>query len=195
MDNELFIYERNAIVNGICQEGKSQWQAAGNDKAKLIKLAMAQFAIPHFATFCYNGQGLSKEYILQNFGELINGKSEIKDADGVDGFTYALYIAENRILKPSADVSHLMWCDNTIVQINACRCPILYVSNHSDITLSLDGFNTIKVYLFDESKIMIEDADETCQVTIYKYSDKCKVERGKFCLSKRIKEHEKELKL
>ena len=195
MNGELFKYYKAALVNGLCSDWKGYWQAAGDDKLKLITLAMSQQAIPHVATYAYNGIGITKEYIETEFKDYINEKTPILDADGVDGYTYALYIAENRILKPSADVLHLMWCKDITVELNACKCPFLYISNNSDIKLTLDGFNSPKIYLFDESTLTIEDADETCSATIYKYSDKCNVKYGKFCISKHIKEFNKELRL
>lgn len=195
MDGELFKYYKAALVNGLCSDWKGYWQAAGDDKLKLITLAMSQQAIPHVVTYAYNGIGITKEYIETEFKDYINEKTKILDADGVDGYTYALYIAENRILKPSADVSSFMWCKDITLEINACKCPFLYISNNSDIKLILDGFNNAKIYLFDESTLTIDDADNTCSATIYKYSDKCNVKYGKFCTSKRIKEFNKELRL
>ena len=195
MDGELFKYYKAALVNGLCGEYKGYWQASGDDKLKLITLAMSQQAIPHVVTYAYNGIGVTKKFIETEFKDYINEKTPILDADGVDGYTYALYIAENRILKPSADVLSLMWCKDITVELNACKCPFLYISNNSDIRLVLDGFNSPKIYLFDESTITIDDADETCSATIYKYSNKCNVKYGKYCLSKRIKEFNKELRL
>ena len=193
--DELLSYQKAALVNGLCNEWKGYWQAAGHDKLKLITLAMAQQSIPHVATYTYNGLGLTKQYVIDNFKDYINGKTPILDADGVDGYTYALYIAENRILKPSADVLHLMWCNDITVEINTCKCPFLYISNKSDVKLVLNGFNSPKIYIFDESSLTIEDADNTCSATIYKYSDKCNVKYGKFCLSTKIKEFNKKLRL
>lgn len=195
MDGELFKYYKAALVNGLCSEWKGYWQASGDDKLKLITLAMSQQAIPHVVTYAYNGLGVTKKFIETEFKDYINEKTPILDADGVEGYAYALYIAENRILKPSADVLSLMWCKDITLEINACKCPFLYISNNSDIKLVLNGFNSPKIYIFDESTLTIDDADESCSATIYKYSDKCKVNYGKFCLSKRIKEHQKELRL
>jgi len=195
MNGELFKYYKAALVNGLCGEYKGYWQAASDDKLKLITLAMAQQSIPHVATYAYNGLGLTKQYIETEFKDYINEKTPILDADDVEGYTYALYIAENRFIKPSVDVSHFMWCDNITVELKTCKCPFLYVSNKSNIKLVLDGFNAPKIYLFDESNVTIDDADETCSVTIYKYSDKCNVKYGKYCISKRIQEHQKKLRL
>lgn len=193
--DDLNKYYKNALLGNLCGEYRGYWQSAHNDKLKLITLAMSQQSIPHVVTYAYNGMGVTKEYIETEFKDYINEKTPILDADGVEGYAYALYIAQNRILRPSADVLSLMWCKDITLQINACKCPFLYISNNSDIKLVLDGFNSPKIYLFDESSLTIEDADETCSATIYKYSDKCNVKYGKFCLSKRIKEHQKELKL
>ena len=195
MNGELFKYYKAALVNGLCSDWKGYWQAAGDDKLKLITLAMSQQAIPHVATYAYNGNGVTKDYIETEFKDYINEKTKILDADGVDGYTYALYIAQNRILRPSVDVSSLMWCKDITLELKTAQCGFIYVSNNSDIRLVMDGFNSPRIYLFDESTITIEDADETCSATIYKYSDKCKVNYGKYCLSKRIKEFNKELRL
>ena len=195
MNGELFKYYKAALVNGLCSDWKGYWQAAGDDKLKLITLAMSQQAIPHVATYAYNGIGITKEYIETEFKDYINEKTKILDADGVDGYTYALYITQNRILRPSVDVSSLMWCKDITLELKTAQCGFIYVSNNSDIRLVMDGFNSPRIYLFDESTITIEDADETCSATIYKYSDKCKVNYGKFCLSKRINEFNKELRL
>lgn len=195
MNGELFKYYKAALVNGLCSDWKGYWQAAGDDKLKLITLAMSQQAIPHVVTYAYNGIGITKEYIETEFKDYINEKTKILDADGVDGYTYALYIAQNRILRPSVDVSSLMWCKDITLELKTAQCGFIYVSNNSDIRLVMDGFNSPRIYLFDESTITIEDADETCSATIYKYSDKCKVNYGKYCLSKRINEHQKELRL
>lgn len=195
MNGELFKYYKAALVNGLCSDWKGYWQAAGDDKLKLITLAMSQQAIPHVVTYAYNGIGITKEYIETEFKDYINEKTKILDADGVDGYTYALYIAQNRILRPSVDVSSLMWCKDITLELKTAQCGFIYVSNNSDIRLVMDGFNSPRIYLFDESTITIEDADETCSATIYKYSDKCKVNYGKYCLSKRIKQFNKELRL
>lgn len=195
MNVELFKYYKAALVNGLCSDWKGYWQAAGDDKLKLITLAMSQQAIPHVVTYAYNGIGITKEYIETEFKDYINEKTPILDADGVDGYTYALYIAQNRILRPSADVSSLMWNKDITLELKTAQCGFIYVSNNSDIRLVMDGFNSPRIYLFDESTITIEDSDETCSATIYKYSDKCKVNYGKYCLSKRIKEFNKELRL
>lgn len=194
MDKEMFNFYKNALTENLCQDYKGLWQAANSSKERLVCLSLQQQAIPYFADFCYRGKGLSKDYILQEFGDYINGKYIAQDCDDVDGYTYELYVDYNGILRVSDDVLHLMWCFGTQATIDAHKCPVLYVSNNSVISLSTDGYNSVRVYLFDESKVVLDDIDENSEVLIYRYSDKCSVELGRFCLGK-VNQHNKKLRL
>jgi hypothetical protein len=179
----------------LCSEYKSAWRKCGNDKEMLIRLAMRQQSLPYFSTACYEKLGLTKEYIKENFNEYINGKI-LEDCDGVKGYTYALYVDWNydNDLEIKTDVSSLMWCVDTNVIVPKCKCPTIYVSNKSKVHLVCDGYNTINVKLFDESELIVEDMDASSEVAVYKYSDKAKVEEGKFCL-KEPKVFNKKLRL
>jgi hypothetical protein len=70
----------------------------------------------------------------------------------------------------------------------------LYVSNHSTLNITLDGYNSPKIYLFDDSVVNIMECDEESKVIVYKYSDNAKVEIGKYCLSS-VKVFDKDLRL
>lgn len=153
-----------------------------------------QQSIPYVADFSYRGLGLSKEYILANFADYINGKYIVEDADMLRGYTYALYVGLSKAMSIVVNVSHFMWCDCTIA-IPLTKCPVIYVSNKSHISLTCDGCNSPFIYLFDESSVTIEDADESCHIVIYKYSKKSKVKQGKFSLSPKVKIFNKELRL
>ena len=143
---------------------------------------------------CYENLGLTKEYILENFGEYINGKRTFENTEGVAGYTYQLYVGFKHDFKAVADVTSMMWCSSPLVEIEATKCPIFYVSNSSNVHFLLNGFNSPKIYLFDDSKVMIDDADEESEVIIYKYSANAKVETGKYCFGK-VKVFNKQLKL
>lgn len=194
MAQDLFNYYKHALSNGLCSEYKGRWRACHDNKEQLVKLVMAQQSLPHFIHYCYNGMGLSKEYIQETFGDYINGNAVINDADGVDGYTYSLYVGFNSDFKAAVDVLSLMWCTNTNVTIETSKCPVIYVGCGSHVHLSLDGYNCPHIYLFDDSKVTIDDADEDSKVVIYKYSDKAQVELGKYCLAD-VKVFDKQLKL
>lgn len=194
MDKEMFNFYKAALTSGLCQDYKGLWQTANGDKEKLVKLSLQQQSIPYFADFCYRGNGLSKDYILREFCDYINGKYIAQDCDDVEGYTYELYVDYNGILSVSSDVLHIMWCGHLHANINANKCPVLYISNNSIVSLSTEGYNTIRVYLFDDSKVILDDIDEDSEILIYKYSDNCSVELEKFCLGK-VNQHNKKLRL
>ena len=194
MAQDLFNYYKHALSNGLCSEYKGRWRACHDNKEQLVKLVMAQQSLPHFIHYCYNGMGLSKEYIQETFGDYINGNAVINDADGVDGYTYSLYVGFEGDFKDAVDVLSLMWCNNTNVTVETSKCPVIYAGCGSHVHLSLDGYNCPHIYLFDDSKVTIDDADEDSKVVIYKYSDKAQVELGKYCLAD-VKVFNKKLKL
>lgn len=198
MDRDLFMFYKSALegkfTTPLCSEYKSAWRKCGDDKEMLVKLALKQQSIPYLSHACYESMGLTKEYILNNFGELINGKRTFENVEGVDGYTYQLYVGYDKDFEITADVTSLMWCNGSQIVIKPTKCPTIYVSNKSKVHLVCDGYNTVNVKLFDESELIVEDMDENSEVVVYKYSDKASVELGKFCL-KEPKVFNKELRL
>ena len=193
--DELLRYYKNSIIGGLCDEYKGYWRAASNDKQKLMKLVLSQQSLPHFLHHCWNGEGLSKKYILDNFGEYINGRDIIYDADGVQGnYTYQLYVDYNDTAEP-ADINAFMWCDDAVVEMPTSRCATFYVGCNTTLHLSMNGYNNARIYLFDTSEVVFEEADKTCSATVYEYSDQCVTQLTKYCLSEKIKVHRKQLRL
>lgn len=193
------MFKKNALLGNIsaeplCQAYKQAWRMCGDDKEMLVKLALKQQSIPYLSHACYERMGLTKEYILNNFDELINGKRTFENVEGVDGYTYQLYVGYDKDFDIISDVTSMMWCNNIQIAVKATRCPTIYISNDSDISLVCEGFNSVNIKLFDESKVTVQDVDEDSDVIIYKYSDKASVELGKFCL-KEPKVFNKELRL
>lgn len=200
MDSQMLTFKRNALLGNIsgqplCADFKSAWRRCGNDKEMLVRLALMQQSQPYFSTACYKNLGLTKDYIKREFKDYINGYV-IKDADNVDGYTYSLYVDWNydNDLDIKTDVSSLMWCVDTNIIVPKCKCPTIYISNSSKVRLICNGYNTVNVKLFDDSKATIEDADGESKVIIYKYSDKAQVELCKYCLAD-VKVFDKQLKL
>ena len=200
MKDEMLMFKKNALLGNIsaeplCQAYKQAWRMCGDNKEMLVKLALKQQSIPYLSHACYKELGLTKEYIKEHFKEYINGKI-LEDCDGVKGYTYALYVdcGCDNDLDIKTDVASIMWTKDTFVVIQQCKCPTIYVSNSSDIHLICEGFNTINVKLFDDSKLFVDELDENSEVVVFKYSEDAKVEEGKFCLGK-VKVFDKELKL
>lgn len=197
--NELDTFYKNALIGSLCEplcdEYKSKWRAVGADKIKQLTLAMNQQAIPYVVTYCNKGKGVSKDYILREYGQYINGFT-LRDADGVEGYTYGLYVDYDYYedLVIDKNVSSIMWTVGATIVVPTALCPIIYISNHSKVHLVCEGYNTVRVYLFDDSELTIESTDETCDVVVLKYSGMCKVVEGKECLNG-VKQFTKQLRL
>lgn len=183
------------ISTPLCSQYKAAWRQCGDDKEMLLRLSLSQQSLPFVATYAYQNKGITKEYIKSNFKDLINGYT-FKDCDGVNGYTYGLYVDwdyENDLVVDK-DVTSIMWTIGANVVVPSTKCPTIYLSNKSNVHLAGEGFNTINVKLFDKSVLTIEDLDEESEVVVYKYSEDAKVELGKYCLGK-VKVFEKQLKL
>lgn len=200
MEDEMLTFKKNALLGNIsaeplCQAYKQAWRMCGDDKEMLVKLALKQQSQPYFVTACHNGLGLTKEYIKESFKDYISGRV-LNDCDGVKGYTYALYVDwdyEND-LNIETDVASIMWTVGANIVVPQTKAPTIYISNRSNVHLVCDGYNTVNVKLFDNSVLTIEDLDANSDVVVYKYSDKARVEFGKFCL-KEPKIFNKELRL
>lgn len=193
--DKLQEYYKNAILANLCGEYKSDWQHAMQDKEALFRLALTQQSIPHMMTFAYNGIGLTQQYVEKEFSEYINGKYTAIDVDGVKGnYKTSLYVGENAIFKPSDDVLAFMWANIPILTLNACKAAKIYIGCKSNVHIQMQGYNSITVMLFDESRVYIDECDDTCDVNIYKYSKDAKVETDKFCLAK-VKTYDKKLRI
>ena len=200
MKDEMIEFKRNALLGNVsgqplCADYKSALRQCGNNKEMLVKLALQQQSQPYFSTACFKNLGLTKEYIKKEFKDYINGYV-VKNADGVDGYTYALYVDwdyEND-LDVKTDVASIMWTVGANIVVPRTKAPVIYISNRSKVHLICEGYNTVNVKLFDESELTIEDMDAESDVVVYKYSDKAKVEQGKYCL-KEPKIFNKELRL
>ena len=189
-------YYKNALLADLCQDYKGRWASCHGDKEKLIKLSLCQQSIPHVVTFAHEGKGVTKEYIKENFADYINGHI-VCDADGVSGYRYGLYVGYDydNSIDVDVDVMSIMWTTGVDVVVPQSKCPTIYVSNNSNVGIVCEGYNSVTIYLIDESVITLEDVDEDSSVVIYQYSDNARVEVGDYCLSDKIRIFKKQLKL
>ena len=194
MKDEYIEFLKHAYENNLCEEYKNEIRKCHDDELELVRLAMRQQSIPYVATKMHEGL-LSKKYVAKRFGRFLNGFI-LHDCDDVKGYTYTWYMdyRYDNDIETGVDVMHVSHTDDADVVIAETKCPSIYVSNGSTVHLICEGYNSVKVYLFDESSVVIEDTDETSTVTIYKYSDECSTEMGKYCLGK-VNEFRKELRL
>lgn len=192
--DDMFNYYKQSCVDNLCAEYTALWRACGNDDGKLIRLALRQQAIPHLMHYCYTGKGLSKEYIKEKFKTYINGRRTIQNCDGVEGYTYGIFVDYSGFVGVKYDVSAFMWCEDTTLIVPNTKCPTIYCGCKTNLHIVGNGYNSIRIYAFDESSVTIDDIDENSNVTIFKYSKAVKTEKGDFCMGK-VREFDKELRL
>ena len=192
-------FTRNALLGNIsgqplCASYKAALRQCGDDKEMLVRLALQQQSMPYVSTACYKRLGVTKEYIMKNFAEYINGKKTFDDVEGVKGYTYQMYVGYDKDFFITSDVTTLMWCNNPCVTILETKCPTIYISNNSSVRLNGEGFNTINIKLFDDSEVIIENLLDNSNVIVYKYSNSAKVDLGSGCFGS-VKIFNKQLKL
>ena len=199
MDKEIINFTRNALLGNIsgqplCASYKAALRKCGDDKEMLVRLALQQQSMPYVSTACYKRLGITKEYITKNYAEYINGNKTFDDVEGVSGYTYQMYVGYDKDFFITSDVTTLMWCNNPCVTILETKCPTIYISNNSSVRLNCEGFNTVNIKLFDDSKLMIDNLFSNSDVIVYKYSNSASVSTGSNCLGS-VKIFNKQLKL
>lgn len=194
MKREFFKFLKDAYTGGLCSEYRDEIRSCREDKLQLVRLAMRQQSIPYMATMMRNGS-LTKKFALSEFGNYLNGFI-LRDCDGVPDYTYSWYMdySYDNDIEVDVDVCHISHTEGATVIIPKTKCPRLYISNGSSVNLVCDGFNSIKIYLFDDSSVTVEDTDVDSEVVVYKYSDECEVTEGGFSFGK-VKSFKKELRL
>jgi len=193
MDKEMFIFYRNSLARNLCRGYSDEFKKDLENKEELFRLCLRQQSIPYFATACYQQWGLNIDFIKTRYKEFINGKYLAKDCDKVKGYTYELWCSNLKPINTNSDVLHAMQC-NCEINIPITKCPTLYISNKSNIIINSEGYNSIRLYLFDESIININDLDKDSNILIYKYSKDCNVIINNNCDGK-VKQFDKELRL
>lgn len=193
--DEMLYYRRNAKLANLCKTWDSKWAACHNDKEKLVRLSLQQQSIPHLLTFSCQGKGLSKDFLMREYKNYINGRYTALDVEGVeDNYRYELYVGEDAAFCLDADVSCFMYSEVPAMEIAECKAVKIYCGCHSSLHIVCGGYNSIVLMLFDDSTVYLDDVDENSRVTVYRYSKDCSVEKSKYCLGK-VKEFEKELRL
>jgi len=194
-DKVYFNFEKQAYgENGLCAEYKNELRRCHQDTSRLVALSLRQQSIPWMATKIRE-RLIPLDYIKTMWKDYINGYV-FHNLDGVDGYTYTWYVDydyDNDICARE-DVVHITHTVGPTVVIPETKCPVIYVDNHSDVHIVCEGYNMPKFYLFDNSRITIEDTDEESNIIVYKYSGECKVKTERFCLCS-VREFDKELRI
>lgn len=175
MDSEMIIFFKEARKRDLCVSFAQKWVKL-REKDEFVDFCLLPQAIPYMAVSMYEKWGLSKDYLLREFPNYINGKYISSRNDGIDAnaefwvdFSDIEYLLKNQLY-------HITYTKNSKFTIEQTKCPIINVSNNSDVIIKCSKFNSIQVLIYDKSKVYIDAPDKSCKVLIEKYSDECEVD-------------------
>ena len=151
MLNELLTLKRNAVLLGLCDEYKTEWNEA-KDKKDLVDMALDANGVEFMAKSVAEGWGLSKDYILGNFGDYVN-EGYVRDKGGYTSKLYVDYGGDifqpatlnlliecnTSVLIPEGSVCKIYVCGRTYVRINCVgKCYVYVYGGYNDVKYSGD---------------------------------------------------------
>ena len=140
MLNELLTLKRNAVMLGLCDRYKAEWDEA-KDKKDLVDLALDANGVEFMAKSVAEGWGVSKDYILDNFGDYVNGKYVREKG----GYTSELYVGYGGDNLQRATLNLFVGCDTSILVPEGSVCKI-YVCGRSNVRLKCAGKCYVYMY-------------------------------------------------
>ena len=150
-NSELLTLKRNAIMLGLCGQYKSKWNSAST-KRELVDLALDSNGIEFMADSIAFDWGLSKDYLLKEFGEFMNGFHQCREK----GYTSEMYIGTHGVLSVKSTLLLIGYCDDLEIEIpqhTVCR---IYVCGGSRVRIENKGHAEIYEYGTDNIINLIE---------------------------------------
>ncbi len=142
MDNELLKLKRNAVMLGLCGQYKDLWNGC-KSKKDLIDTAIDVNGIEFMADSIAFDWGLSKEFILTEFGEYINGKYQRNR----DGYSSELCAGvKNNTISVRSTLNLFAYCDDVTIFIPEGRFCRIYLAKCSNVHIKNDGKFELVVY-------------------------------------------------
>ena len=140
MAGGLLAFKRNAVLLGLCDEYKAAWNSVKSRK-DLVDLALDANGVKFMAESVAEGWGLSKEYILENFGDYVN-EGYVRDKGG---YTSKMYVDYGGDIFQLATLNLLVGCNTSVLVPEGSVCKI-YVCGMSDVRISCVGKCYVYVY-------------------------------------------------
>lgn len=140
MEN-ILQFKRNSMLLGLCDEYKKRWDAC-NTKEELIKLALDANGVEFMADSIAFGWGLSKEYLLEEFGEYANGKYQCQQR----GYTSEMYIDAHGVIEAKSTLILIACCEDLKIIIPEYMVCQIFVCGGTKISISGQGKADLVVY-------------------------------------------------
>lgn len=166
MNETLENFKSESINRGLCKSFTDRWQKM-QTQDDFITFSLDPKSISYIALSTYEGWGLTTSYILEHFSNYINGR----EVPNSDSSLFCMATGGYPILKLENNIMQ----SNISLDIPKTKCPILHINNGSDVTVNAQGFNTIKIYMYDTSKVKI-NIDNSCRVFVMNLSKDAVIE-------------------
>lgn len=140
MASGMLAFKRNAALLGLCDKYKAEWNEA-KDKKDLVDMALDANGVEFMARSVAEGWGLSKDYILENFGDYVNEKY-VRDKGG---YTSKMYVDYGGDIFQPATLNLLIGCNTSVLVPESSVCKI-YVCGRTYIRVNCAGKCYVYVY-------------------------------------------------
>lgn len=172
--NELLTLKRNALRLGLCGEYKGKWDSAAS-KRELVNMALDSNGIEFMADSIAFGWGLSKEYLLKEFGEFANGFYQCNE----HGYTSEMYIGAHGVIKARSTIILVAYCKDLEIEVPENMVTRIYVCGKSEVRIECKGKCDLIEYGEDNDVKIIgyDDANMTLGTIYVSEWNSCKDER------------------
>lgn len=129
--------KRKALAMGLCGEYGEKWADAATQK-ELVDLASDINGADFLCSSVAKGWGLSKDFLLRNFGDYINGRY-VSRHGGTKGYTSEVFIGCDGEIRARATILIILYSNVTVYvpENHACR---VFAAGNTNIAIQCDGY-------------------------------------------------------
>lgn len=127
--------KRKALAMGLCGDYKGKWDNAQTPK-ELVKLATDINGADFLCASVAKEWGLSKDFLLKNFGEYINGKFIARQEKG---YTSEIYIGHTDKIVSFATILILLYTEDAVVHIPKNHVCKIYAAQNTNLVIMCEG--------------------------------------------------------
>lgn len=148
-ESELLALKGKAREYGLCDKYKVKWDGC-RSKRDLVDTALDSNGIDFMADSIAFGWGLSKEYLLNNFGEFSNGFYQRTK----DGYTSEMYVGAHGVVTLKSTLTLVAYCEDLeivvpehfIGQVYVCGGSNVRIENQGNVELYEYGTNNVDIF-------------------------------------------------
>lgn len=139
--SDILQFKRNAIHLGLCGKYKNLWDACSS-KSELVRLALDGNGIEFMSDSIAFGWGLSRDYLMKEFGEFMNGAYRCQER----GYTSEMYVGARGVVIVSSTLVLAAYCDGLELLVPEHMACKVYVCGGSRLRVEIRGRLELYVY-------------------------------------------------